>query len=170
MLTIFGLVFAGVGIFIIKHIVRMLLEWWWLRQDGIIVGGLIRTRAYLPPSRNHGRIYKVAYDYGYEGKTYSKQEDVSEAFYSSLGPPVPLRKDVPKTTPLEEKQSASVKCASHHPFVSRIIDPTQAVGTEKSDVAGTIMQIVIAVFGLFLFGLGMFSLLTAFQQLVLLLL
>src|SRR6059058_5285803 len=104
LLTVFGLFFAGLGIFIIKLIARMILEWWMLRRDAVIVEGLISTRSYLPPSRNHGKIYKVTYDYDYQGKTYSKQEDVSEQFYSILGPPVPLRKNVPKTTPLAEKK------------------------------------------------------------------
>jgi hypothetical protein len=169
MLALFGLGFIALGYSAIRVIIRRTLEWWWLRQDGVIIEGLISTRSYLPPSRNHGRIYKVAYEYDYQGKTYPKQEEVSEAFYSLLGPPVPLRKGVPKTTPLEEEKLASVKCVSHRPVISKIVDPTKGTGPEKSDVAGTIMQIVIAVFGLFLFGLGMFSLLTAFQQLVLLL-
>jgi hypothetical protein len=169
MLSVFGLVFAGLGIFIIKFIARKILEWWGLRQDAVIVEGVISTRSYLPPSRNHGTIYNVTYSYDYQGKTYSKQESVSKEFYSILGPPVPLRKGVPKTTPVAEEKLASVKCVSHHPAISKIVDPTKVAGTEKSDVAATIMHILISVFGLFLFGLGMFSLLTALQQLLLLL-
>ncbi len=100
LLTGFGLVFAGIGLLIIKFIARRMLEWWGLRRDALIVEGLISCRSYLPASRNHGTLYKVTYSYDYQGTTYSKQEDVSQEFYSMLGPPVPLSKNVPKTTPL----------------------------------------------------------------------
>ena len=49
LLTVFGLFFAGLGILIIKLIARMILKWWMLRRDGVIVEGLISTRSYLPP-------------------------------------------------------------------------------------------------------------------------
>ena len=168
-LTVLGLFFSGSGIFIIKFIARMILEWWGLRRDAVIVEGLISTRSYLPASRNHGTIYNVTYSYDYQGETYSKQESVSKEFYSSLGPPVTLRKNVPKTTPLAEKKPATIKCVSHRPSISRIVDPTKVAGAEKSDVAGTVMPILISLFGLFLFGIGMFSILTALRQLLILL-
>lgn len=169
MLTIFGLIFAGLGILIIRVIGRKIFEWWELRRDAVLVEGFISSRSYLPASHNHGIIYSVTYSYDYQGRTYSKQEEVSKEFYSELGPPVPLRKNVPKTTPLAEKQPASVKSVSRHPAISRIVDPTKETGAEKSDVAGAVMHIIVSVFGLFLFGMGMFSILTALQQLFLLL-
>jgi hypothetical protein len=168
LLTIFGLFFTGLGILIIRIIGRKIFEWWALRRDAVLVEGWISDLSYLPASRNHGIIYQVTYRYDHQGKTYSKQEEVSKEFYSQLGPD-PLSKKISHTTPLVEKQPAFVKCVAHHPAISRIVDPTKEAGAEKSNVAGAIMLLFVSVFGLGLFSLGMFCLLTTLHQLFLLL-
>lgn len=161
-LTLFGLFLVVMGMFVIGIFARMTLEWWWLRRDGILLEGLIGTCS-LSLIRNRRKpVCQVGYTYDYQGKTYSKQkEEVSEAFYRSLGQAVPNSKDAPRTTPLEKKQSASVRCVSHHPSVSRIIDPTKAVGTENSPVAAIITGIVAVACGLSLIGIGMIFVLGA---------
>lgn len=163
LLSVFGLFFGGMGILILIFIVRKILEWWYLRYSAVMIEGGIRSLYYLPPSRNHGTEFQVTYSYDYQGKTYSKRESVSKEFYRMLDPHAPVSKGVPIATPLTEEVSASVHCASRRPKVARVVDP---IGTEKSDVAGKVMHTVISAFGLFLLGLGAYSMFFAAQLLL----